>query len=299
MIPIRAVSMPIAFLVLAATAPAQYQVSVDPKATYLHTNLDASNDTVPVDLAALAITPGMHLRLTTLGDFDNGPQPDDRLNMLGIFSATSTLLGEANLDRVQDAIDAGFDVQTVVTYYGSQATDVAEDFPVVVGTARELTITVPTGAAYLFLACHDSLYYDNSDPDGDFGVQIDVINPGSFVDLGHGLAGVSGVPTLTGSGSMVAADSISVSLANAKASSTSFLVVGFSRLDLPFKGGVFVPSPDLLFLIPTDASGAFQLQTLFPRDVSADFHFFLQAWIVDPAGVKGMSASNALEAITP
>jgi hypothetical protein len=242
----------------------------------------------------------MHLRITQPGDFDPGPGGDTANSLLGIFSATSTLLSKGNLDRVADAIDAGFDFVSSPTYFGGQATDVAEDFVIAFGTQqRDLTVTVPTGAAYLFLAPHDSYYQDNTDPDADFGASIDVINPGSFVDLGNGLAGGSGVPALVGSGSLIAADPVSVTLSNAKANSLSFLILGFSRWDVGFKGGVLVPSVDLLFAIPTDASGGFQLPALFPAGVPADLHFYLQTWIVDSAGVKGMSASNALEVITP
>ena len=299
MYPIRAGATSIAFLVLATSLPAQHQFTLDPKNTYLHTNQDNAGDSVPIDLAALGITPGMHLRMKQPGDFDNGPQADVVTSLLGIFSSTSTLLSKTNLDRVADAIDAGFDFASAPTFFGKQATDVAEDFAITYGTLLDVTVTVPAGAAYLFLAPHDSWYQDNTDPDGDYGVTIDVINPGSFVDLGNGLAGVSGVPTLTGSGSLIAADPVTVTLANAKASSLSFLILGFSRWDAPFKGGTMVPSTDLLFAIPTDATGGFQLQTLFPAGVPPDLHFYVQAWIADPAAVKGMSASNALEVITP
>jgi hypothetical protein len=296
---IRAASTLIAFLVLAGTAPAQYQFSLDPKNTYLHTNQDKSGDAVPVDLASLGITEGMHLRLRQPGDYDNGPNDDTFPSLAGIFSATSTLLDESNLDRVADAIDAGFDFQSRPTYFGSQATDVPEDFAITHGTQLDVTVTVPSGAAYLFLTPDDIWFQDNTDPDGDYGVLLDVIGPGTFVDLGNGLAGVSGVPALAGSGTVIAADPISVTLSNAKANSLSFLILGFSRIDAPFKGGVLVPAVHLLFPIPTDGAGGFQLQTLFPAGVPADFHFYMQTWIVDPAGVKGMSASNALEVITP
>jgi hypothetical protein len=284
---------------LPAIASAQYQVSLDPKNTYLHTNQDNAGDTVPVDLAALSITPGMHLRITVQGDFDNGTGTDDSQHLLGIFSATSTLLGADNLDRVADAIDAGFDFQTTPTYFGSEPTDVAEDFLVSYAYRSDLTVTVPAGAAYLFLACPDTLYLDNSDPDGDFGALIDVISAGSFVDLGDGLAGVNGVPTLTGSGTLIAADPLDVTLSSARANSLSFLVLGFARWDAPFKGGTFVPSADFILVLPTDSTGGFQIQTLFPEGAPQDLHFFLQWWIVDPSAVKGMSASNALEGITP
>ena len=296
---IRAGSTLILFVVLAGAVRAQTTISLNPKNTYLHTNSDASGDAVPVDLAALGITPGMHLRLRQPGDYDLGPTGDNYTHLVGIFSATATLLDESNLHRVQDAIDAGFDVQTGDTWVGTQPTDVPEDFAITYPPLTDVTVTVPAGAAFLFVTALDSLYQDNTDPDGDYGVDIDVIGPGSFVDLGQGLAGISGVPLLAGSGALIAADTVSFTLSNARANSLSFLIVGFSRWDASFKGGVLVPSIDLLLPVPTDANGGFQLQSDFPAGVPADFHFFLQTWIVDPAAVKGISASNALEVITP
>jgi hypothetical protein len=126
-----------------------------------------------------------------------------------------------------------------------------------------------------------------------------VIGPGSFIDSDTASRGTSGVPTLTGSGALIAADTFTVTLANARANSLSFLILGFVRWVAPFKGGTLVPSTDLLFTLPTDGAGGFQLQTQFPVGVPADLHFFLQTWIVDAAAVKGMSASNALEVVTP
>ena len=295
----RAAATTIVFLGLAATAHAQTHVPLHPKNTYLHTNSDNSGDAVPLDLAAFGITPGMHLRIAQTGDFDPGPGGDTGISMLGIFSSTTTLLPESNLDRVADAIDAGFDFVSSPTYFGGQATDVPEDFAITFVGQPDLTVTVPAGAAYLFLAPHDSWYQDNTDPDGDYGVDVEVIGPGSFVDLGNGLAGVSGVPVLSGSGSLIAADPVTVTLSNARANSICFLILGFSRWDVPFKGGVLVPAADLTFLLPTDGAGGIQLQTQFPAGVPPDFHFFMQTWIVDPAAVKGMSATNALEVITP
>lgn len=275
------------------------QFSLDPRRTYLHTNQDNSSDTVPLDLSSLGILPGDHLRLVRLGDWDPGPGGDTSESLIAIFSGSATLLAKTELHRVPGAIDAGFDFTTSKTYRGSQDTDVPEDFAICWGTRTEVTITVPAGASHLFLAPSDSLYEDNTDPDGDYGVQIEKIGPGSVIDLSQGLAGGSGVPVLSESGALIAADTVSIDLSNAKPNSLAFLVLGFSRWDVAFNGGTLVPALDLYFPIPTDALGGFHLATPFSEGIPANFSFFLQAWIVDPAAVKGMSASNALQFITP
>ena len=108
----------------------------------------------------------MHLR--RVGDWvgvTGGPDTDTA--MVGIFSASDVLLGQNTLNRVQDAIDAGADHVTLPTYPGSDPTDVPEDFFV-----GDIGLPVPVGAQYLFVAARDNKYSDNSDPDGDFAVEI-------------------------------------------------------------------------------------------------------------------------------
>ena len=53
------------------------------------------------------------------------------------------------------------------TYVGRQETDIPEDFLV-----TDIVVRVPDRAKYLFFSVLDSLFEDNSDADGDFGVRI-------------------------------------------------------------------------------------------------------------------------------
>jgi hypothetical protein len=76
-------------------------------------------------------------------------------------------------------------------------------------------------------------------------------------------------------------------------------VVGVSPLDAPFKGGVMVPSPDLLFVLTTDFFGASSFGGLWPAGVPSGFTTYFQWWIQDPGGPKGFAASNALAGTTP
>ena len=47
-------------------------------------------------------------------------------------------------------------------------------------------IVSPVGATHLFITAHDSLYYDNTDPDGDLAVRVTVLPgvPGDYNDNG-------------------------------------------------------------------------------------------------------------------
>jgi hypothetical protein len=170
-------------------------ISIDPKATYLRTNFDpGSLDTIPLDLAVLGFSPGQTIFLQQLGDFDCGPPcVDDRTAMIGVFSSSSTLLANTNQSRVSGAIDAGTDVGTAATHFGGLVTDIPQDF-FISGTGT--TVVIPTGAAYLFVAAHDSLYNDNFDPDVDYAVHLESVavpvpEPSTLLLLGMGVVGAA------------------------------------------------------------------------------------------------------------
>ena len=78
------------------------------------------------------------------------------------------------------------------------------------------------------------------------------------------------------------------------------LVLGLAGLYAPFKGGVLVPSPDLL--VPgllTDTAGALALSGLWPPGVPAGLDVYLQAWIQDVTAVGGLAGSNGIVGTTP
>lgn len=120
-----------------------------------------------------------------------------------------------------------------------------------------------------------------------------------WADLGSSLAGTAGSPRLTGSGTLAAGSSCSLALASARPSSPVTLVMGTSKLDAPLKGGVLVPAPLLLVTLASDATGKLGLPFTMPPGVPAGTELVLQAWVSDPAGPKGLAASNGLSGTTP
>lgn len=112
--------------------------------------------------------------------------------MIGVFSSSSTLLAATNQNRVPGAIDAGTDIVTAPTHFGALATDIPQDFFI---SGAGTTLVIPTGAAYLFVAAHDSLYGDNTDPDADYAVQLEAVaavpEPSSLLLLGMGVVGTA------------------------------------------------------------------------------------------------------------
>ena len=57
---------------------------------------------------------------------------------------------------------------------------------------------------------------------------------------------------------------------------------------------MLVPDPDLVLPFVADGSGKLLLQFVWPSGLPPSFELRFQAWIVDPQGVAGLSATNGL-----
>jgi hypothetical protein len=122
----------------------------------------------------------------------------------------------------------------------------------------------------------------------------------AWATLGEGLAGAHGVPTLAGSGALVAGNVVSLTLVGAIENIVYALAIGLFTVNLPFKGGVFVPNADiLLFGQPTGPLGQVTLTQAWPALAPPGFQAYFQHWILDPAGPQGFSASNAAVCTSP
>jgi len=170
-----------ALLAVALLVDTMYAVdiAIDSRAAFIHTaSADPSLPAAPIALGSLGIAPGDRIELTTLGDFDNGPRGDIFKTSMGIFSASPLLLAPSALNRVVDALDAGVDFISAPTFFGGEPTDVPQDFVITSGAfpGGTICVIVPRGATHLFISAHDSLYGDNSDPDGDFAVRITLLD---------------------------------------------------------------------------------------------------------------------------
>jgi len=122
----------------------------------------------------------------------------------------------------------------------------------------------------------------------------------NWIELGEGVAGTHGVPRLEGQGLLLAQTPMSVTLSGALEFTPATLVIGFSQLGAAFKGGVLLPSPEIVMSgLPTKGGGGFTLSATWPSGVPSGFELFLQAWLPDPAAPQGFAATNALRAKTP
>ena len=120
-----------------------------------------------------------------------------------------------------------------------------------------------------------------------------------WVDLGDGLAGAAGEPRLSGSGQLVGDSEVELELSGAAASAPTTLVIGLAELHAPLKGGVLVPSVDLLVSLVTSAAGDLTLTGTWPVGVPAGSQLYFQAWVQDAGGPKGFAASNGLRLTMP
>jgi hypothetical protein len=165
------------------------EINLDPTRTYL--NLQG-NDASAIRLSDLGIGAGDTIKLETFGYFLLYPgDPGTNTNTGAVFSSTSSLLpfmyGVDNWHRIPGAIDAGMpEMVTDAPGFIPWLFDITEDFRV----DPSVTVLVPTGAEYLFLAAVDAYFYDNSVPQGgSFGVRISrVPEPPALLLLGIGLA---------------------------------------------------------------------------------------------------------------
>lgn len=190
-----------AFAVTATSVAQTWSYALDPRAAFVRTNNDQPQPPLVLNLATLGLVPGQWLRLESTGDFRyvNGGADSFR-SLCGVFSANSTLLATNVQQRVPGAIAAGPAYPSGGTYSGNLPMDIPQDFFI----SRNLwdngiTVEIPNGATHLFVGVHDSLYNDNGDPDGDYGVVVTVVPTPVLPGTGEHVvlaSAVNGTPTL-------------------------------------------------------------------------------------------------------
>jgi len=124
--------------------------------------------------------------------------------------------------------------------------------------------------------------------------------PSPWADLGQGLAGTNGMPALQATGDLTGGSLVTLTLSDALPLGSTALVLGFSQLDAPFRGGTLVPFPDIMVIgLPIDAAGTQVIADTWPAGVPSGAQMFLQHWFADPGAVHGFAASNGLSGTTP
>lgn len=138
------------------------------------------------------------------------------------------------------------------------------------------------------------------DTDTNDNMDLFLRDRGPFTHEGCALAGVSGLPSLSGEGSLLALAPGALNLVAAAPSAPAGLLASLSSTPAPFKGGTLKPLPVLLFLpLVTDATGSILLGFDWPSGVPSGTDVWFQTAILDPVAVQGVALSNALRAHTP
>jgi len=131
-------------------------------------------------------------------------------------------------------------------------------------------------------------------------LQLDVAlvptGDGSWTDVGGGVAGALGLPALVGAGQPCPGQVVSVTLSDATPNAPATLVLGLSQVNVLFKGGVLVPSPDLLVSgLLTDGAGQLVVAGVWPAAAPLGSQLWLQYWVVDGSAPQGLAGSNGLQ----
>jgi hypothetical protein len=119
-------------------------------------------------------------------------------------------------------------------------------------------------------------------------------------DAGEPLQGSHSFPRLAGDGTLQVGTSVDVLLTGALENSVAALVIGFSALSAPLKGGTLVPDPFFLVLgLPVRGDGTLALSGTWPDGVPAGATGWIQFCLADAKGPQGFAASNGLVLVAP
>ncbi|GJM21342.1 MAG: hypothetical protein DHS20C15_12570 [Planctomycetota bacterium] len=117
----------------------------------------------------------------------------------------------------------------------------------------------------------------------------------NWKSLHGGLRGSAGKPLLVGEGALQGGDAGTLRVSGALPGGTLTLVGGFGQLNAPFKGGVMVPTPDVLLSgFSVGPSGRLVVPFTWPADFPRGFELVLQFWGADPGAELGFAASNGM-----
>jgi hypothetical protein len=126
--------------------------------------------------------------------------------------------------------------------------------------------------------------------------------PSPWSDIGFGLAGITGVPALNGTGTLVGSCPLSIDLTNAKPGALAGLFVSVVSIPVNFHGGqvaAFPTLPGFPLVLPTGA-GSLSLPAIMPVGANGvGLDLFFQYVIPDAAAIDGFALSNTLKGDVP
>jgi hypothetical protein len=123
---------------------------------------------------------------------------------------------------------------------------------------------------------------------------------GPWVDVGGGSPGINGVPSLSGSGSLLAGSTAGIDLVNGPNSAPALAWLSVNSLPVSALGGTVHATPFInQFLLPTNASGEVSVSTTWPAGLPSATDFWIQFICQDVSVPAGLTLSNGLQGTTP
>ncbi len=122
-----------------------------------------------------------------------------------------------------------------------------------------------------------------------------------FYDMGGGVEGVTGIPSLLGTGTLLPGSPTLVSLTNGAPQSLMIVLIGFVPIYYGYLDGIVVPLPAVVvWPLATDASGNLNMPFNWPVGLPSGAAVFWQAMIADSASSNGVASfSNSLYSVVP
>ncbi|MBM3961815.1 MAG: PQQ-like beta-propeller repeat protein, partial [Planctomycetes bacterium] len=123
--------------------------------------------------------------------------------------------------------------------------------------------------------------------------------PSPWSNLGGGIAGALGQPTLVGLGTLTAGNTVTFRAGNAAPNSLGVFILGASALNAPVFGGTLVPALDVTLVAAFDAQGQWSLGLPWPAGVATGASFWWQVAVLDTTAPAGLTASGGLRSVAP
>jgi hypothetical protein len=121
----------------------------------------------------------------------------------------------------------------------------------------------------------------------------------TWVDLGGGIAGVQGVPSLQGVGHLSPGTSGELDITQAAPFAPALLFFSLVQVGVPFKGGTLEAYPPIAqFLFAIGPTGLSLPWTNWPGGLPAGLDMYFQVAVQDAAAAKGVALSNLLRGTT-
>jgi len=125
-------------------------------------------------------------------------------------------------------------------------------------------------------------------------------NPNPWIDLGGGLAGIAGLPTLDATGPLTPGSNLSIDLVQAPPNAFILFWMSFTSVPFGFWGGtVHATPPNLQVLTMSNGAGSFSQSVVWPAGVPVGTDIYIQFLVQDLSTLHEITLSNALHATTP